>query len=194
MRPLHQRKIVSVCWDDIQCLNEKLFRLILDPHQGAEGRRLLQIGGPVTQHISSANRRALGIAIHCTVPLVTFSATLEEALAQDPRQWAADSASQIPSALQDLTLFTLRFAQSVVLRNASVAHAFFGFSRLFAERFGDTALRNLEALSQYRQCLLRLRGGDDVAAWQALLVGDRSGSDRGQLLARISAYQMLIVP
>jgi hypothetical protein len=193
MRPLHEKKITFVCWDDIQCVNERLFRLITDPVGGAEACRLLQISRPVLQLISSATSRQLGTAIHCTVPLVTFSSALEEALIQDPRQWVVDSSPQVPSALQDLTLFMLRFAQSAVLRNVSMAHAFFGFSRLFAERFGDMALLYLEALSRYR-CLMRLRASNDVTAWEALLIGDRTGDDRGQLLARVSAYQMLTDP
>jgi hypothetical protein len=191
MGPLQRRTSILTVGDDIQCLNEKLFRLLADPEQGRKLHQLLQISRPVSQLISSANGRALGTAIRCTVPLLTFSASIEEAVTKG----AQPPAYSLPvehEALRDLTLFTLRFAQGLVLRNMSMAHAFFGFSRLFAERFSEMALMHVEALSRSRACLLRLRASDDVTAWEALLVGNRCWDARGLLLARVAAYQLLI--
>src|SRR5688500_16093902 len=106
--------------DDIQHLNEQLLLIASDPESGEHILKLMQASTPVIQRIAAASASAIGTAIRCRIPLVTFTAALEDLAVLNPHEWRTGlsmktpATLETPAPLQELTHFALEFAHSLV--------------------------------------------------------------------------------
>lgn len=175
--------------DDIQHLNEQLLMIASDAESGERMLKLMQATAPVIQRIAQAGSNAVGTAIRCRIPLVTFTPVLENLAVLDPRIWRANTAVEIPEPLQALTHFTLEFAHNLVREHPTVAQMYFGLSRLAADGLGRLALKHILSLSRRHGVLLRLRAGDQPQLWDRLLIGERCSGPRAY---RISQQMALL--
>jgi len=175
--------------DDIQHLNEQLLLIASDPELGERTLKMLLASAPIIQRIVAASSNAVSTAIRCRIPLVTFTAALEDLAVLNPRAWRANSAVEIPVALQELTHFALEFAHDLVRAHPTVARMYFGLSRLAADGLGGLALKHLLTLSRRHGVLLRLRAADQPQLWDRLLIGERCSGPRAY---RISQQMALL--
>jgi hypothetical protein len=178
--------------DDVQRINERVMLLMVDRSIGGRVRRLLEVTPPVAALIANANAQAIGTAIRCGLPLVTFTRAFHDLAGVPVRNWPR-TATAPPPELRDLTVFVLHFAHELVLRNITLSHAFFGFSRSDAEMFRNLPMIHLETLANRSTSLLRLRAADVVSVWNGLFVGGRCADARAQALAHRSAWQTLLL-
>ena len=191
MHAFQNRKPIPNYAEDLERLNQALLGLLTDPSKDSRVQSFLEVSGSVAKRISEANGQGLVTASRCGVPLVIFTSVFEGLLSTGLRGWARTGRREVPHALEELTFFALNFAHQVVLRDLSVAHAFFGLSRTAAETFADMPVVHRETLSRRGQILLKARAGSDLAVWGGLLIGDRCGDGRGHLIARVSGYRTL---
>jgi hypothetical protein len=160
--------------DDVRSINEKLLLALVDGVIGAEARKLLQVSRPVARRLAEANASAIGTAIRCGVPLVTFAAAVNELLTADPKSWRMSSVHPVPLLLQELTDFTLMFARQLARSADTSARAYFGLTGTAAENLSRLALVHVQLMSRNFGVLLRLREGDRADMWADLFVGERA--------------------
>lgn len=174
---------------DIQHLNEQLFLIAGEPTLGERALKLLEASPTVAQRVASASADAVGTAIRCGVPLVTFTSAVEELAILKPRDWRVGVASEVPMELQEFTRFALQFAQRLALLDSTVAQLHFGLTRMAAEGLTRLGVMHLLQMSRRHGVMLRLRLGDQLQVWDRLLIGERC---RGPRAYRISQQAALL--
>lgn len=191
MHDLDPRRPIPDCTDDLERLNERTLELLRDPMTAMHARCSLEVTAPVAERVASASPQGLCTAIRCGVPLLIFTPAFEEMLGARSRHFARIGVGESPRELEGLALFTLNFAHQLVLRNPSIAHAFFGLSRGASESFAEMPVVHREGLSRRARGLLKVRAGGDLAVWDGLLMGDHCADGRAQLMACARAYRTL---
>lgn len=173
--------------DDILHLNEKLMLAISVPEEGARILRLLEGNQEVTSRLISANAQAIGTAIRCGIPLVTFTGRIEKLLlsAYQPRMGAAESN---PAELQELTYFALELARGLSACHLTFVQLNFGLTKQAASALGAMGLKHVMELSRRRDVLLRLRAATQPEVWDRLLIGERCDGLQAHRISQQAAF------
>jgi len=169
--------------EDFSYLNAQVLLLASDPQQGTRILRLLGAHPTVIKRIASAGSKAVGIAIRCGVPLVTFAPRLD-ALVSLPDAELHPAAHDMPAPLQSLTATALHVAQHVALIDRTVAQTHFGLTPRVCEGLKSLSARRLQQLSERHGVLLCLRKAEKVKSWDRLLIGDRCSGPRGYRISQ----------
>lgn len=165
--------------EDIAYLNSEVLLLASDPEQGERVLRLLGAHPNVIKRIAEAGSKAVGTAIRCGVPLVTFSPRLDHLLNPPVAGLHGSSMQEIPEALRGLTTTALHVAQRLALIDRTVAQLHFGLTPRGCETLGSLSINRLIRLSERHGVLLRLRTPEKPQVWERLLIGDRCSGPRG---------------
>jgi hypothetical protein len=189
--PMLRNTAIPARSDDIQRLNEQLLLIAIDPELAPVVLRLLGASESLASRLFSVSSKGIATAIRCGVPLVRFTAQLEELVSADPRRWRIVASTEVPEELKRLTLFCLHLAQDLALRNIGLAKMLFGMTRLVVERLRDMAVLHLETLSVSGKPLIRLCEGTDLQWWAGILIGERCVGPKAFRIARYTAQQRL---
>jgi hypothetical protein len=165
--------------EDITFLNSEVLLLASDPEAGERILRLLGAHPNVIKRIAAAGSRAVGTAIRCGVPLVTFVPRLDELLGLPVGDLHGHTNQEIPAPLRKLTTTALHVAQRLALIDRTVAQLHFGFTPRMCESLKSLSISRLMHLSERHGVLLRLRTPERPHVWDRLLIGDRCGGPRG---------------
>lgn len=178
---------------DVQEINRRVLSLIRNTECGAQVAQSLQVSRDVYRIIHLASSYGLQTAIHCRIPLVTFSREFTEALA-DPAEILSPSSSQVqqvPSLLLELSAFVLIFAREL---EREYAQTFFGLTPRLVESLAGVALGRLERICRAVRVVLRLRDGDQPQLWDEFLIGTKAtGSHAYQIAAESAGLGLLRV-
>lgn len=165
--------------EDIAFLNSQVLLLASDPR---EGRRILCLLGArpnVIKRIAAAGSKAVGTAIRCGVPLVTFGSRLDALLGPPAADLRDPSKQDTPASLRQLTTNALHVAQRLALIDRTAAQLHFGFAPCVCEALRSLSIARLMHLSEQHGLLLRLRTPEKPQVWDRLLIGDRCSGPRG---------------
>ncbi len=175
--------------EDVAHLNSQVLLLASDPD---EGDRLMQLLGAhplVIKRIAAAGSKAVGTAIRCGVPLVTFSSRLEEALLTQASESGGSAGRDVPMSLRALARDTLQMAQRLAFIDRTVAQLHFGLTTRACEGLMRLSVHRMVRLTERHGVLLTLRAAEKVKVWDRLLIGDRCS---GPLGFRISQQAALL--
>lgn len=165
--------------EDIAYLNAEVLLLASDPEEGERILRLLGAHPNVIKRIAAAGSKAVGTAIRCGVPLVTFAPRFDDLLSLPATELRGASKQEIPEALRELTTTALHVAQRMALIDRTVAQLHFGFTPRVCETLRSLSISRLLRLSERYGVLLRLRTPEKPQVWERLLIGDRCSGPRG---------------
>lgn len=165
--------------EDIAFLNSEVLLLASDPEEGERILRLLGAHPNVIKRIAAAGSKAVGTAIRCGVPLVTFVPLLDELLGLPAVVLHGRTHHEVPAPLRRLTTTALHVAQRLALIDRTVAQLHFGFTPRMCESLKSLGISRLMHLSERHGVLLRLRTPEKPQVWDRLLIGDRCTGPRG---------------
>lgn len=177
--------------EDVVHLNSQLLLLASDPEEGEGIMRQLGAHPLVIKRIANAGAKAVGTAIRCGVPLVTFASKLEEALIARGAELDGIAGRDAPDALRTLARDTLQMAQRLAFIDRTVAQLHFGFTPRACEGLTRLSVSRMTRLTQRQGALLRLRAADKVHVWDRLLIGDRCSGPRGFRISQQAALLSL---
>jgi hypothetical protein len=169
-----ERQRVPYLDEDVRDINEQLLLIASDPTIGKRALRLLQASSAVSRLLENADSSAIGTAIRCGIPLITFLPTVSDLLCSEPRSWRPKAASDVPEKLQDLMFFSLTFARQLAQSKPVMAQGYFRLTLSAAENLAVLAVFHLKRMSRQFGMLLRLREGDQEQIWEDILVGQRA--------------------
>jgi hypothetical protein len=177
--------------EDVEYLNSEMLLLASDAGHGKRVLRLLGAHPNVIGRIASAGSKAVGTAIRCGVPLVTFTTKLDELLFAPLVEGHSSAVHEIPDSLRQLTRISLQVAHRVALIDRTVAQLHFGFTPRACDAMTNLSVSRLVRFCDRRGPLLRLRAPDNVQVWERLLIGDRCGGPRGIRISQQAALLSL---
>lgn len=177
--------------EDVVHLNSQLLLLASDPEEGEAMMRLLGASPLVIQRITRAGSKAVGTAIRCGVPLVTFVSKLEEVLVASGGEMTGVASRSVPAALRDLTRDTLHMAQRLAFVDRTVAQLHFGFTPRACEGLTRLSVARIARLTQRHGVLIKLRAADKAQVWDRLLIGDRYSGPSGYRISQQAALLSL---
>ena len=181
----------GVCFpgDDVQEINRRVVGYIRDPVFGEEIARLLGATQEVTQIIRSASQRGLETAVHCRLPLVTFTDFLARAIVDRCDVRALITPSRVRVLLRQFSLYVLASARGL---EREYVQAFFGLSPRMVDSLAGAALVRIEEISNGADMVLRLREGGEPRLWSEFLIGSRVDDGRASQIAVESAVLALL--
>jgi hypothetical protein len=177
--------------EDVAHLNSEVLLIASDPAHGERILRLLGAHPNVIGRIASAGSKAVGTAIRCGVPLVTFTRKLDELLSAPSTDVHGSHAHDLPGSVKELTRTALHVAHRVALIDRTVAQLHFGFTPRACEALINLSVSRLLRLGDRHGLLLRLRTPDKVQVWERLLIGDRCTGPRGFRISQQAALLSL---
>ena len=178
--------------DDIQRINEKLFLIATDPEYGTSSLQYLGASPSVARRLGTAPAPGVATAIRCELPLIRVTSHLEELLSLDANRWRIAGTGEGPSAVTELTLFALRCAHELAIRDAMAAKVLFGFSGIdVAEKLAGLGVWHQDALGRSARALIRIREEHDVDWWGRVLIGERCAGPKALRFARYAAQQRM---
>jgi len=177
--------------EDVAYLNSEVLLIASDPEHGERILRLLGAHPNVVGRIASAGSKAVGTAIRCGVPLVTFTRKLDELLSAPSTDVHGPHAHDLPGSIRDLTRIALHVAHRLALIDRTVAQLHFGFTPRACEALMNLSVSRLLRLGDRHGLLLRLRTPDKVQVWERLLIGDRCTGPRGFRISQQAALLSL---
>ena len=177
--------------EDVAYLNSEVLLIASDPEHGERILRLLGTHPNVVGRIASAGSKAVGTAIRCGVPLVTFTKRLDALLCAPSSDLPGSFATDLPGSLKELTRTALHVAHRSVFIDRTVAQLHFGFTPRVCEALMNLSVSRLLRLGDRHGLLLKLRTPDKVQIWERLLIGDRCAGPRGFRISQQTALLSL---
>jgi hypothetical protein len=176
--------------EDVAHLNSQVLLLASDPEDGDRTMRLLGAHPMVIKRIATAGSKAVGTAIRCGVPLVTFARSLEEVMGQSAES-KGTAARDVPLSLRVLSRDTLHVAQRLALIDRTVAQLHFGLTPRACESLMNLSVHRIARITERQGVLLTLRAAEKVKVWDRLLIGDRCAGPRGFRISQQTALLSL---
>lgn len=164
--------------EDIVHLNSDLLLLVCDSKSGQHILKLLGAQPNVIRRIAAAKSAAIGTAIRCGVPLVTFAPRLDDLLIPSASISRGAGKQDVPEPLRHLTAKAFHVAQRLALIDRTVAQLHFGFTPRASEVFRNLSANRILQLSEGYGVLLRLRAAAKPLVWDRLFIGDRCQGPR----------------
>jgi hypothetical protein len=177
--------------EDVVHLNSQVLLLASDPDEGDHILRVLGAHPLVIQRIASAGSKAVGTAIRCGIPLVTFTHRLEEVLINPAAELQAGAARQVPATIRALARDALHMAQRLAFIDRTVAQLHFDFTPRACEGLVRLSVSRMTRLIERQGVLIKLRAAEQVTVWDRLLIGDRYDGPRGFRISQQAALLSL---
>lgn len=177
--------------EDIVHLNSDLLLLACDSKSGRHILKLLGAQSNVIRRIAAAKSAAIGTAIRCGVPLVSFSPRLDDLLIPSTSISRGVGKQEVPEPLRHLTVQTFHVAQRLALIDRTVAQLHFGFTPRASEVFRNLSAKRILQLSEGHGVLLRLRAAAKPLVWDGLFIGERCQGPRAFRISQHSGRQNL---
>lgn len=177
--------------EDLTHLNSQVLLLASDPEEGNRLMHLLGAQPLVVKRIAAAGSKAVGTAIRCGVPLVTFASRFDEILMGQAGELGGSGARDLPMSLRVLTRDTLQMAQRLAFIDRTVAQLHFGLTARGCGELMGLSVYRMTRLAERQGVLLTLRAAERVRVWDRLLIGDRCSGPRGVRISQQAALLSL---
>jgi len=172
---------------DVEPLNEQLFLFAINQREGIEILESLGAIPEVVDRIRGATPNGIAVAVRCGIPLVCFSAAMEEELIRGASM-ANSVGRPVPiAAVQELALLALHIAYRNVLRFPALGQSHFGLSRVGSSRLAEATIRDLICLSRFERPI-QLHAADQLRFWDRILIGDRLVGPRAYRISQETAF------